>query len=214
MLALRTTDSWSSISISFNDGTGAQAYTPTAGVADAYALAEDMVAWLASAFGALWVWSWARDATTASGDITYTALNGTWDITPNATAQSLMGVAAAYVGVTVMNGLHAGTQAPSLIWSVRNWTQDASGGGMASGTGAIRKVVPGLAPRRPDLECAGDSIDAARLTSILASSANPRTAQVYEAHADTWRLVSLGPVTSRKSGKLTWRISIDAQGAP
>jgi len=213
VIALFTTDAWSAISIDFDDGGGVQTYAAAANEpTDAYSLAVDLLDWLQTNFpGDGWGWTWARDTTTGGATLTYSA-DSNYDITPNATAQSLMGTAAAYVGVSTFGGLHAGTVAPLGPWSVTLWYASSAGGGVASGSGAVRNACPGTAPIAPKLECVGEHVDAARWTAEAARFATRRRAYVYDLGNDAWRLVSVGAVSTTHREPTLVRLSVEVMG--
>lgn len=213
MIALFTTDAWSTISIDFNDGGGAQTYTPSPATIDAYSLAEDLIDWLNTTYpGDSWSWSWARDTTTGGATLTYTATTNTYNITANGGAQDVLGVSASYTGVSTMSGVAESTVAPLGPWSVTLWYASSAGGGVGSGAGAVRVGCPGTAPIAPNLQCVMAPVDLARWTSQAASMSTRRRAYVYDLGADAWRLVSVGRADASRSLVDRWRMSVEVHG--
>lgn len=210
MLALFTSANWGGISIDFDDGGGVLTFTQSAAT-DAYSLAVELLAFLETSYPGLWSWSWSRDDSTGGAEVRFEASSGTYDITPNGDAQTILGLGAAYLQVTEFSGVWAGTAATPRGWSVTRWVEDQSGSGIASGAGALRARTPGDGAVTPRVAGSCKWQEVARLTAALSTATNPRQAYVHDTGVDAFRLISVGTVSHRRNG-LIWRVSVEARG--
>lgn len=201
MIAVSTTDAWTSAQITVDDGGGAQNWSPSAGEDNAYLALESFRSWMDSTFTVTSSWTWGRDATAGTLSVMFT-FGASVDFTANSTAQSIFGVSASESGVTEaeMDNI-AGTLAPDnpgVYVYADNYHQSVADAAAGAGVGAVRNAAPGAQPYRPRIAWPGNTVDCERLRLVLASASNPRAANLYA--VDTgWISVAFGRVT--RSGR-------------
>jgi len=230
MLAIATTDSWVlGITLRVYDGgsiEGTETFTHDSTKANVQECMEDFVIW-ADAAGRAWstggsilTWTWLRDTTTAGAKIELAGVIGRIEITAvsgQATTRLGIGVAAAATTITA-SAAASGTWAPLQTdgdrpsLSVRRDVVYSTDEGDASGAGAIRPPIPGLAGRAPQITGLGSALDAARLTSIQHDAANPRRGWAYEVHGAAWTSFALGKISRSQRGALHFQFNVEAGG--
>jgi len=212
MLWLRTTGSWSSVSMSFDDGGGAHTWTATASAVSAYDALNELVAWINSTFaGESASWSW-RAAAPGGAKFELTTAHQYVITTTSAAAQALLGSAASYGlnDIFIGSAAMAGTYAPEVSVAVRNWQRLPLFDGVAGGAGAVGHRIPGSQHRRPLVSSAASVSEADRAGEVLAQARHPRQAWLYDASASTWRgLVSVGAVNRQRLGFGGYRLTFE-----
>ena len=218
MIAAHTSDAWSTIVITLDDGGGAQAYTPGPSVSDAFAAANDFVDWVDGTFGsgtpASWLWS--RDITTG-GAIIAIVLGGGYTMTANAAAQSILGSAASGgPGLTATAWTSpAGTIAPptpSASAIVDQRIKIMASTGMAAAAGVTRVGVGGLAAYSTRVRWPAYAVDMERLRAVQASMSSPRLITIYSSSYGWLQDLSAGPIVLAKAGKGLWRAVAEVRG--
>lgn len=209
MLALRTTDDWTIPTVTVT--LGGPSYTRPMGFTGSSAAewADALVAGLTASTGAGWSWSWIRD-TTGGAKLT---LSHTTSFTLTCTPSSIVGFPASASGTTVTaTAPAAGTWAPSQgkgKLSVALNYRNLSAKGDAGGSGACRPGVPGTAQKKPTIDALCTPTDAARLTSLLKTAGNPRTARLWQTHTASWLTIALGAIKAEPVGHTLYKVTID-----
>lgn len=219
MLSLQTTDNWAfvlSITVAgFNDS-----YTNAASANSAYDALQALITWgnLAArpwADTVVFSWTWLRfDASggalltlSCSSAFTLAVMSGAW------TANTGIGTGA---GVTSIAGTTAalGTFAPPNTGhiAIGQWRRLLEGKGAASGNGAVRPGIPGLAHYRPDVSAVCRAQDLARLDAILSDASHPRRCWIYSRIRSEWLKVALGEVSRGRAGYGLWRVRLACVG--
>ena len=221
MLALETSDGWTSAVMTINVDGDVEAYTH-AGQPSAYHLVADFIAWAedgarAWSGSAAFVWSWAKGANggskitiTASGpsSVTWTP-SGTWGALMNQSTVTALSISSS-------DGV-AGTSSPFRAvdnghWSVTRALLFSGDSGDAGGAQSIRPFVPGLAGSAPLVQALGDVSDAARLTSVFADASNPRRMAVYQGYDSRWIELSAGAAAVEALAPKIFRLTVEAGG--
>ena len=211
MLALQTNDTWTwalDVTVAGNLRT----YTNSA--TDAVSAVAALLVWL-NAAGRPWYGTrtfscvWQRSSATGASLPVLSATGGTFAI--SAAALATLGWAAAAGVSHVLSTGAAGTWSPLSGVSVLRDVRLLSAGD-ACANGAVRPGVPGLACRLPKIDAVGTAADAARLAAVLASASNPRRAQVWQVHTQSWVEVALGAVSRNAQGATLYRFTLDAAG--
>jgi len=233
VLSLQTRDTWSAAQVTATVGGLSDVWTCGATENSAVDALNSLGSWanaLARPWGglALFAWNWARNGADAGAKASLTNSGGVWSYTPNAQAQTLLGMAAMVGQVTV-----TGTSSAAGTWSpgprgyvaLRGGTEWLRDSGQASAEGAVRPGVPGLAPWLARCQTTVEALELARLTDVVQKASHPRrawlrlsnVARVSEsvvAPGDTsgWKLVAFGPVQRSSAGVSLWSVSLDVQG--
>lgn len=213
MLSLETVDDWTSIAVDFDDGFGAQTWSPAATVLSAYDALEDLRLWLDATFaGELSSWGWG--VLNAGATFLITTTNA-YDVTnANAAAESIMGFDNAYppaqmsiVGV----GRMAGTWEPAANVAVRRWFASPLFDGDPAGVGYVGGIVGATSVRRPKITAVATGSESARLAEVAARASHPRRAALYDYFAQTWRdPISVGRIRRQRAGFGGYRIDFEA----
>ena len=209
MLALDTSDDWTEIELTFDDGaTPAQTWAPLAAENNARDAFDAVEAWFETRFAPdTAAWTYARDAPTAGATVTLT-LSDTYTVTANTAAQEILGFPASSAS-TVHRGIVAGTWIPSHQIALRGFARGLTASGDASGVGAIRAGVPGLAARSPTLATSGSMLDATRLVDVLSTATTTRAGWLYQDQRSAWRRLAVGVVRTRTGGGKLYRVEAE-----
>lgn len=215
MLSLQTRDTWT-FAVDTTVGAATETFTNAATDPSAYEAMEAWIAWL-NAAGRAWFgtrtfsWTWARYTTDGGAKITLSATGGVFSI--NAGANGRLKLAAA-AGVTTTTGTAGadGTWAPGSKVNVTRHYRLLEPRGDAAAGPAVRGAAPGLAPFGPVVEAVGDSIDTARLASVLSNASHPRRAWIWQVPFSAWREYALGPVSVQRAEPLLWRMVLTCAG--
>jgi hypothetical protein len=217
MITARTTDAWSTATITLDDGGGPQVFTVPSATADAYTAAEDFRNWVDGNFPDTASWLWSRDTTTGGALIAFVLPLG-YTMTTNAAAQSILGAAASGgPGMTsTIWTSPAGTIAPMTVTAsaiVDQRIKVLAARGLAASVGVTRVGVGGLTSYRTRVRWPMASVDMERLRAVQADMSSPRKANIYGGAAYGWLTdVSVGPVPIAKSGVTLWRAVAEVRG--
>lgn len=210
MLAVETTDNWAWSCFVAADG-HLDSYAASATVADACTSVTAFVAWLndpARAWHATraWTWSWARGTNSGAvltllctGDFLFLGTAAPVGFATSSAAPTLTGTSSA-----------VGTWAPLAPIAVNGHAR-LLGEGDCGGGNAIRPGVPGHATYKLTIAAVGNTRDACRLTTVLATASCPRRASVWQLHTATWRRYALGEV-SRDGADNLFRFTLNCMG--
>jgi hypothetical protein len=223
MIAIRTTDDWTTATIDWTDGVTPLTWTPSASVHDARAAADDLAAWLLAQYGVIMTWTW--DRLTPGTPRVEIILNSSLGYIASAAAIALLGpdptssvdtsnidfytprsVIVPLRSGVVYEGLPAGGAA-----YIGNWEQSRPGMMPGTAQGAISAQPPGTSSYRPIIKWTANDYEVAVLRNSLAVASNPRTAAIYDVDAAVWRDVSFGAVTIR-SAPARHSVSVEALG--
>lgn len=232
MLSLQTRDSWAQASVAVTVGAATATWTCAATSTSAFDAMTDLTTWANAAarpwFGvALFDWAWARQSSTGGAVLRIRNGGGVFGYAANATAISLLGIAAGagaleYVGTVAAAGTWS--SGPGVAISLRMGVNWLKGQGEASGVGALRPGVPGLAPWLATCRPVVNAQECARLTSVLARAANPRrawlrlsnvarsTEYIVPPDAAGWKLVAVGAISRNRQGASLWTIDLTISG--
>ena len=233
MLSMQTRDNWAAAQVTIQVGVNADLWTGSASLSSSVDALQDLAAWANAgarpwAGLALFSWGWLRQAATGGALLKLTNSGGVFSFSPNGAAGALMGLPAAVGVLTVTGTLPAvGTWAPGPTGYLAlqlgvTWLQ---GAGQASGVGAVRPGVPGLAAWVASCRPVVEAQDCARLTAILERASHPRRAWLRESNVTRstesvtppgdlagWRLVALGPVQRQRQGVSLWQCDLAMAG--
>jgi len=199
MICIRTTDDWQAATIDVDDGMGAQTWTPSAGVSDAYSAAVDLAAWIDATFADTTTTTFSRGGDLPKIDIEPGA---SYTFTATAAAQSLYGMdpngstpiqwasPAGAVAATEADG----TTGCRMSTAARDPTKQPR---PSASVGAPSIDPPGQRGEVARLVMPLSATAVAVMRTALLVAANPRTAYVYDATAATWRDVVLPAVDFR-----------------
>ena len=210
MICLRTTDDWTTATITLDDGGGPQVFTPTSAVKDARAAAVEFAAFLTATYGVATTIEYLRIAATGatiriSNPDPYTITYSTAGL---AIYGGVDGVDAQFVW-TGPSGAVAGLVAPGSEESRIYLSQPVKttpGVRPAASVGAICAQPPGTSLNRVRAMSSAGDIDVAQLRNALEVAANPRTAVVYDANSGNWFAVAVGDVAVSQGTALRRRV--------
>jgi hypothetical protein len=215
MLSIETTEAWSwTITVQI----GAAVDTYTNAERSAFDTVTAFVAWASAAARpwadtVSWRWSWSMDASTGGATLSLGSTdNATLTMSVGATARLgiASGVGTVFAGTTAASGTWS--PGPVGLLTVAVDLPFLGDDGAASGTGAVRSGVPGLAGRRPVMAGVCDALQHARLISILRLASTPRRGWVYQRHTDTWIDVAIGGYTRAAVNSLWWQVTFEVGG--
>ena len=210
MICLRTTDDWTTATITTDDGGGPQVFTPTSAVKDARAAAVEFAAFLTATYGVATTIEYLRIAATGatiriSNPDPYTITYSTAGL---AIYGGVDGVDAQFVW-TGPSGAVAGLVAPGSEESRIYLSQPVKttpGVRPAASVGAICAQPPGTSLNRARCASYAGDVDIAQLRAALDVAANPRTAVVYDTVNDRWLAVAVGDVAVSQGTALRRRV--------
>ena len=233
MLSLQTRDNWSTLSVSVKVGApAAEVWTCDRTENSAFDALVSFVTWC-NAAGRSWTglvlfdWTWQRDATTGGAIVSVRASGATMNLTPN-DFYALLSLAAV-VGATTSTGTTAaaGTWSPApagklpLRLGVR-WLREP---GEASGVGAIRPGIPGLAAPWYTCRPVVGAVDCARWTDVVRWASHPRRAWLRLSNVarvsewvvspgddDGFALLAVGQVQRQRQGASLWSFDLRLAG--
>lgn len=215
MLLLETDDDWPGCELTFTFGADTDVYLD-ADALSGYDLLAGLQAWSTSGArpwaGKTLTW---LDSTRDVGDSGFKVTLGgseAFTLAVNAAGVLLLGLPANSVGVVTVAGVMAvyGSWAPArdgeiaVLRDVR-WLQ---GDGHASGLGAVRAGVPGLAPFAPHVTAGATALDSARLAVILASATSPRRCWIGDGGVQPWTQYAVATVDRTPVDGLLWLVTL------
>ena len=211
MICLRTTDDWTTATITLDDGGGGpQVFTPTAAVHDARAAAVEFAAFFTATYAVTPTIGYLRLATTGAtirfiAGVPFTiayntaglALFGGTDTTDDAFDWSAPSGAVAGVFSQFSDESRIHLSQPA---------KTTPGVRPAASVGAICAQPPGTSLNRVRAMSSAGDIDVAQLRNALEVAANPRTAVVYDANSGNWIAVAVGDVAVSQGTALRRRV--------
>jgi hypothetical protein len=208
-----TTRGWLGAAITWTHADGAETYTVSGDVANAYDVATALVAWLDDP-ARVWAANVSGVAFTVAADAdTGHRLN--FLITYTGTFLSVDGPSPflTFYGDPLDDQIHAeGTlsEMPGLV----GWIRIDNSGGIRCRQGSWRYGHAQLAPQRPEVELWLTEAQAHVLSQALRYAAVPRTAYVYDEQESVWRWVTIGePEWEHPDGDVTLvRVSLPCLG--
>ena len=212
MIAIRTTDAWTTATITLDDGGGAQVFSTIAD--NAYDAAEEFVQWVDGTFGDTSSWSWSRDPLSGGALIAFLLPIG-YTMTTNAAAQSILGAAAAGgpgMTATLWTAPAGSIAPPTTAFSayLDNAFAAATTRGTASGAGVARVAIGGMTAFNMGVRWPAYAIDMERIRAVQVDAVSPREAYIYGG-AYGWILASLGVITLARSGLKLWRATVEVR---
>jgi len=186
--------------------------------ASAHDVSVDLSAWLNDA-GRAWNGSatfsrtYSVNAEPPYIQVWHTTSAGTFDVTPNATAESMLGITTE-TGASVMGDESGDWCAGSLGTEIyiRRWLrvpQSPGAGGIVGGYMMAHIVT---SSRVPIVEAVLDADEVVRLNDILGDAASPRWAHLYDESASTWRRVALGRAAPQRRSPTQWSWAPEVMG--
>lgn len=198
------------------DCLGVDTFTAS-GVANVADLMDSLVQWtqgiLRPWFGfTVFSWEMVEYSDTGMGAPVLTSSGAAFDFTPDATAQTTLGmpVEVGVFATTPIDGA-SGAWFPAAGVSLRGWLRNL-GKGDAAGIGATRPGVPGLARIAPAVEAVVTATELARLPAVIRTMSSPRRATIWHPAAGQYRRVALGGYTQERLQGGVYRIEIAARG--
>lgn len=210
MICLRTTDDWTTATITLDDGGGPQVFTPTAAVHDARAAAVEFAAFFTATYAVTPTIGYLRLATTGA---TIRFIAGA----PFAIAYNTAGLAL-FGGTDTTDDAFDWSAPSGAVAGVFSQFSDESrihlsqpakttpGVRPAASAGAICAQPPGTSLNRVRAMSSAGDIDVAQLRNALEVAANPRTAVVYDANSGNWIAVAVGDVAVSQGTALRRRV--------
>lgn len=207
ILAVDSTDDWTTAEVDFDDGGGAQTFTPSGDVHNALEWLTEFIDWFDSTFGEIPSWSQATDGA-GGGVLTFTTI-GSYSATATAAAQSLVGLSAVYGSGSTFAaaGAAASTLSPALPLSWGAYRRGLTWEAARSGAGTTGGDALGAGVRRPILAGAGSPAEAFRLAEIARAARHPRLVTVYD--GSTFIEASVGQITRNRTRPGVHRLALE-----
>lgn len=206
ILAVDSTDDWTTAEVDFDDGGGAQTFTPSSDVHNALEWLVEFLDWFGNTFAETPAWSQATDGA-GGGVLTFTTI-GSYSATATAAAQSLVGLSAVYSGSTfAAASAAASTLSPAMPLSWGAYRRGLTWEAARSGAGTTGGDALGVGVRRPVLAGAGSPAEAFRLAEIARASRHPRLVTVYD--GTTFVEASVGQITRDRTRPAVHRLALE-----